>query len=101
MTIKINDREYKVKQTLRSIFLWEQISERTFEIKTTLDNYLYLYCILLANNEDFMTWDEFIDTIDDNPVILVEMTKAMTYQSQLEKLLNPDNADGAADKKKD
>lgn len=100
-TIKIKGNDYKVKQTLRAIFIWEQISERQFEIKNTLDNYLYLYCILLANNQDFMTWDEFIDCIDEDPTILIEINKAVLYQSQLKKLLNPEPEDGSSDKKKD
>ena len=100
MTIKINEKEYKIKQTIRSIFLWEQIAQRTFEIRNTLDNYLYFYCILLANNENFMTWDEFLDCLDDNPSILVELTKKLTQSQEMEKLLNPDFENENDDKKK-
>lgn len=101
MTIKIKDKDYKVKQTIRAIFLWEQISEKQFEIKSTLDNYLYFYCLLLANNKDFMSWDEFIDTLDDEPGIIVEMSQLLTEQSKLDKLLNPDSGDESDDKKKE
>lgn len=101
MTIKIKGKEYKVKQTIRAIFLWEQISEKQFEVKTTLDNYLYFYCLLLANNTDFMSWDEFVDTLDDEPGIIVEMSHILTERSKLDKLLNPDSGDATADKKKE
>lgn len=101
MTIKIKGKDYKVKQTIRAIFLWEQISEKQFEIKSTLDNYLYFYCLLLANNKDFMSWDEFIDTLDDEPGIIVEMSQLLTEQSKLDKLLNPDSGDESDDKKKE
>lgn len=101
MTIKIKDKEYKIKQTIRAIFLWEQISEKQFEIKNTLDNYLYFYCILLANNPDFLGWDEFIDLLDEDPTILIQLSKKLTEQNQLEKLLNPDSESDKSDKKKD
>lgn len=99
-TIKINGKEYFIKQTIRSIFLWEQIAQKPFEIKTTLDNYLYFYCILLANNEDFMSWDEFINCLDENPTILIELTKKLTQSQEMEKLLNPDTDNEDGDKKK-
>lgn len=98
-TIKINNKDYKIKQTIRAIFLWEQISERNFDVKTTLDNYLYFYCILMANNPEFLTWDEFLDALDDDPTILIQISKVMAEQNSLEKLLNPGEAED--DKKKD
>lgn len=101
MTIKIKEKEYKVKQTIRAIFLWEQITERQFEIKSTLDNYLYFYCLLLANNPDFMSWDEFINLLDDEPEILIQLSKVLTEQTKLDKLLNPDSGDEKSDKKKE
>lgn len=100
MTIKIKDRDCKIKQTIRAIFLWEQISEKRFELKSTLDNYLYFYCILLANNPDFMSWDEYLDEIDDNPEMLVQMSNILAGENELEKLLNPEVSSGDSDKKK-
>lgn len=100
MTIEINEKEYKIKQTIRSLFLWEQITGRTFEIKSTLDNYLYFYCILLANNENFISWDEFINIIDENPQIIIELSKKLTQSQEIENLLNTDSEDNEKDKKK-
>lgn len=95
-TIEINGKSYKVKQTIRSLFLWEQIAGRPFEVKTTLDNYLYYYALILANNKDAtLEWDEFIDAIDGDPTIVLNMTKAIADQSVVDKLL--DGA-GEADK---
>ena len=33
-TIKINDKEYKVKYTIRALFYWEQITGKPFAINT-------------------------------------------------------------------
>ena len=99
MTIKIKNNEYQIKQTVRALFLWEQITGKQFETKTTLDNYLYFYCLLLANNPDFMGWDEFINELDEDPTILFQLSKALTHQQELEKILYSD--DSESDKKKE
>lgn len=98
-TIKIKNKEYQIKQTIRALFLWEQITGKQFETKTTLDNYLYFYCLLLANNPDFMGWDDFINTLDEDPTILIQLSKVLTQQQDLEKILYPE--DSNSDKKKD
>lgn len=100
MTIKINNQEYKIKQTIKALFLFEEIAQKQFEIKTTLDNYLYFYCLLLANNPDFMDWDEFINCLDENPQILISISNFLNKQQKMESLLNGDD-EGNDDKKKE
>lgn len=98
-TIRIKEKEYKIKQTIRALFLWEQITGKSFETKSTLDNYLYFYCLLLANNPDFMDWDSFINELDEDPTILIQLSKVLTQQQELDKILYPE--DSGSDKKKD
>lgn len=100
MTIKIKDTVYQFKQTIRALFLWEQIAQRPFEIKTLLDNYLYFYCILLANNPDFMLWDEFIDALDDDPEIFQSLVKILNERNAISDLINPED-ESDKDKKKE
>lgn len=99
MTIKINNQDYKIKQTIRALFLFEEISNKPFEIKTTLDNYLYFYCLLLANNPDFMDWDSFVDSLDNDPNIIVEITNLLNQQQKIEKLLDTEEVDDNGKKK--
>ena len=100
-TIKINGEELKVKQTIRALFLWEQIAGRPFEVKNTLDNYLYYYALLLANNPDTaLSWDDFIDAIDVDPSIILSMTKAIADTQQRDKLFET-KEEGTDGKKKD
>ncbi len=99
-TVNINGKSYQIKQTVRSLFLWEQISGRSFEIKNTLDNYLYFYTLILANNKDCeLDWDAFIDAIDADPNIIVEMTKAIADLSKLEKMFESGETDQDGKKK--
>lgn len=99
-TVNINGKDYQIKQTIRGLFLWEQISGRSFEIRNTLDNYLYFYCLILANNKDCeLDWDAFIDAIDADPNIIVEMTKAIADLSKLEKMFESGETDQDGKKK--
>lgn len=86
--ITINNKEYKVKYTIRALFAFEQITGKPFELKTVLDNYLFLYCILLANNEEICTWDEFLTALDDDPNIYLQLNeiiaKAQSKESVFE-----------------
>nr|DAT70513.1 MAG TPA: tail assembly chaperone protein [Caudoviricetes sp.] len=69
-TITINNTEYKVKYTIRALFIFEQITGKAFEIKTLLDNYIFFYSMILANNPDnILDWNVFIDALDSDPSI--------------------------------
>ena len=69
-TITINNTEYKVKYTIRALFIFEQITGKAFEIRTLLDNYIFFYSMILANNPDnILDWNVFIDALDSDPSI--------------------------------
>ena len=90
--IIIKGNEYKIKQTLRSLFIFEQITNRPFKIETLLDNYVYFYSVILANNKDnVIEWDEFIDEIDENPSLLNEFTKMNEEQNKFDELFSADS----------
>jgi hypothetical protein len=75
------------------LFIFEQITNKPFEIKTLLDNYIFFYSMILASNKDNepLDWDEFIDAMDDNPSLIAEMNGVITKQQKVDKLLSQDN----------
>ena len=82
MTIK--DKEYKLKYTLRALFIYEQITGKVFRLQTITDEYLFLYCVLAANNPDMnLTFDDLIDAIDEDVNIMIQFQEFM--KSELEK----------------
>lgn len=98
MTIKIKNVEYKLKYTIRAMFMFEQITEKPFSIKTLLDNYVFLYCIILANNPDnVLQWDDFLNELDDNPNLLLEMNKVIDEHNKQSELFEEENADDNVD----
>ncbi len=100
-TITINGEELRLKQTLRSLFVWEQITGRSFEIKSTMDNYIYFFAILLANNPDMsLTWDAFIDALDTDPAILTKFNTLLMESQERDRLFDSEE-EGAQAKKKE
>lgn len=82
--MEINNKEYKLKYTLRALFIYEQITGKVFQLHTITDEYLFFYCILAANNPEMdLTFDQLIDAIDEDPNIMIEFQNFM--KSELEK----------------
>lgn len=84
MDITINEKQYRVKYTIRALFIFEQITGKPFEIKTLLDNYIFFYSMILANNPDnVLNWDEFLDALDGDKELMVQLTKLIDdYQKK-------------------
>lgn len=84
MDITIKGKQYKVKYTIRALFIFEQITGKAFEIKTLLDNWIFLYSIILANNPDnFIDWDDFVDALDNDKELITQLTKLVDdYQKK-------------------
>jgi len=100
-TVTIGGKEYKVKYSLRSLFIFEAITKKPFTIDTLTDNYLFFYSILLASNPDMpLEWDVFIDELDSNPSLFNEINDAVTEQQKGNKLLSSDEKNDSEGKKK-
>lgn len=73
MEISIKDTAYKLRYTLRALFIYEQITGKVFKLETITDEYLFFYCLLAANNPDIqLTFDELIDCIDEDMNLMLE-----------------------------
>ena len=69
-TIQINGNTYKIAYNLRSQFTYEEIAGQPYDGKKLVDNYMLLYAMLLANNEDFsLEFSELVDACDEDPII--------------------------------
>lgn len=97
--ITINGKNYNIKYSLRALFIFEQITNKSFEIKTLLDNYIFFYSMILASNKDKepLDWDEFIDALDNNPNLMSDMNEVVENQQKVDKLIS--QGDGEEQKK--
>lgn len=78
-TVTINNKDYKLKYSVRSIMLFEAASQKLFNLDTLSDQYLFLYCCILAGNidTDDLTFDKLLDSIDEDPSIFTVYTDFM------------------------
>lgn len=98
--IKIGKKNYNVKYTVRALFLFEQITKKSFRIETLLDNYVFFYCMILANNpNDVLEWDDFVDALDKDPKIYERINKVVMNQQKKNDLLD-DGEEKTEDKAK-
>lgn len=91
--ITINGKNYNIKYSLRALFIFEQITNKSFEIKTLLDNYIFFYSMILASNKDKepLDWDEFIDALDNNPNLMTDMNEIVAKQQKVENMITQSN----------
>lgn len=92
--ILINNKEYKLKFTLRAMMIFEQITEKPFSITTLTDEYVYLYCLIMANNpEASLTFDELLNAMDEDPSILISFKSSLEEYGKKQSLYNEDTSD--------
>lgn len=71
MTIKFKDKEIELKYSLRSMLMYENITEKTFQPSTMTDVLTFMYCVVVASSKDYsIKFDDFIDYIDENPGVI-------------------------------
>jgi len=90
MEITIKEQTYKVKYSIRSLFIFEQLTGKTFTLESLLDQYIFFYSMILANNpECTITFDDFIDEFDEDFTLVTSLQKYITEvfakQAQLNK----------------
>lgn len=99
--IEINGKNYKLKYTIRSLFIWEQITGKSFKIENMLDNYLFFYSMILANNPDnILSWDDYINAMDDDPMLFKRMTDIIEEQQKKDNLFTNEEKTKKGSKKK-
>lgn len=101
MELIIKGQTYKVKYTIRALFIFEQITGKAFNLETTLDNYVFFYSLILANNQDkkIIEWDEFLDAIDSDPTLLKELLKYLQEYNRSQRVFETDEEDSEGEKK--
>lgn len=76
MEITIQEKTYKIKYSIRALFVFEQLTGKSFSLDSLMNQYVFFYSMLLANNpECTLTFDQFIDECDENNIIVTELQK--------------------------
>lgn len=73
MKITIKDKNIELKYTIRAMLMFENIADKTFNASGLTDVITFMYCCVLASCKDYsITFDEFIDYLDENPSVINE-----------------------------
>lgn len=89
MTITIRQTEITLKYSLRALFTYERISGQSFNPKTLEDFCTFFYCVLCSSNKDLdLTFDEFIDFLDEDPSKMSEFAEWLSKVMQKSSFLS-------------
>ena len=99
-TILINGKEYKIKYGIRAMLISEQITQKPFSLDNMNEQLVFLYsCLLAADNELTMSYEEFLDAVDDDLSIIIRFGQYLSEQQKKEKNILKDK--GTKKKKKE
>ena len=99
-TILINGKEYPIKYGIRSMLIQEQITQKPFALDNMNEQLVFLYsCLLAADNELTMSYEEFLDAIDEDMSIIIRFGQYLAEQQKKEKNILKDK--GTKKKKKE
>lgn len=88
MEISIKDKTIKLKRTFRSLIAYESATGKAFNPITITESIMYFYCVIIASDTTLeITYDEFMDWLDDNPTALQDFTEWLVKQSEIESKL--------------
>lgn len=104
MEVTIKGVSYKIRYTLRALFIFEQITGKSFNVESSMEQFLFYYSILLANNPGTtLSFDDFIDACDDvegSTEIIKAFTDLLTAQEHKMKMMSGGDEDTASGEKK-
>lgn len=100
MEITIKETVYKLRYSIRTLFVFEQVTGYAFKMETLMETYIFFYSMLLSSNPKCnLTFDEFIDECDNQPELIIRfqqyIAEVFAKQAQLSK-----GDDKESDKKK-
>ncbi len=73
MKINIKDKDIELRYSIRSMIMYENIADKSFQPKSLTDVITYMYCVIVSSGKDYsFTFDEFIDYLDENPNVIKE-----------------------------
>ena len=94
MEVTIKDKTYKVKYSIRAMFVFEKLAGKLFKLESLIDFYILYYSMILAGNpECTLLFDDFIDECDSNPALVTDIQNYLNAQFQKQGQLEPSKED--------
>ena len=100
MKITLKNKEIELKYSFRSMMIYEKITGGSFNPKGITEILIYLYSSILASDKNIdLTFEEFMDWIDDNPQVITEFSTWLTSILTKNSVLNDGGVDSSTTKK--
>lgn len=87
-TITINGREWKLKQNIKALIMFEKLTDKPFKLESFSDFVTLLYCCILANNFEHLDYNEFLEYLDENPQNITELSEFLQQENNQTELLS-------------
>lgn len=89
MKVIINNKEIELKKSFRALIIYEEIMKESFSGSGYKELLIYFYSIILSSSKDIeISFDDFIDWLDDNPDSLNEFIKWLEKLGEKENIIN-------------
>lgn len=89
MKITIKNIDITLKYGFRAQMVYERIQGETFQPISLNNILLMFYSVIISSNKDIqLTFDEFIEYIDNTPKVVVEFTNWMAKELDIDKYIN-------------
>ncbi|MGM9799559.1 MAG: hypothetical protein ACI30M_02600 [Muribaculaceae bacterium] len=86
--IKINGKTYNFKQNLKAMIMYEKMTDKPFSIQTFTDIITLMYCCIIASNEEYIGFNEFLEALDNNSELLSELSDLIAKEQEKTALLS-------------
>lgn len=84
MKVRIKEQEVELRYSMRSLFMYENITGASFNPKSLQDFCTFFYCVVCSSNKDLdLTFDDFIDeVIDPQPELMNQFAEWLSKTMQ-------------------
>ena len=90
MKVRIKEQEVELRYSMRSLFMYENITGASFNPKSLQDFCTFFYCVVCSSNKDLnITFDDFIDeVIDPQPELMNQFAEWLSKTMQKNSFLS-------------
>lgn len=88
MEITIKENTIKLRQSFKALMMYENITNDSFSIKGITEIITYFYCVVLASKKEIdLTYDDFLEWLDNNPQAVKEFTEWILAESKIQETI--------------
>lgn len=89
MKINIKGKEVELKNTFRSMIIYEKVAGKTFNPQGITEILLYFYSVIMASDKDCeLEFDDLLDMVDENPKLITDFSEWLNKSFRISNYLN-------------